>query len=336
MSIEVAVRDAEESDIEAIEDVTLAAHEPCFAYLRQQMGEEIYSALHPDWRVEISQETKEMCGPDARMTVRVAEVENRVTGFVTFRSDYASRIGEIVNSAVRPRRQEAAIRTRLYLDALDRLAKSGMRYAKVRVGDDPAHATERGAYEQVGFAHQILGVWYYCRLGDQVNETENPPGVAIRPVRPADLQAIAHIAQESWAPIYAHYRQALGEELFALEYGDWRMQKAAHVTLHCDPRNGALACVAETSGAVLGFASFRPSIAPQLGEIGSNAVHPDAQGLGIGSALYRRAFDSLLRLGMRFAKVGTGRYPAAAPARRAYKRVGFSIAIPSVRYYRQL
>jgi hypothetical protein len=50
---------------------------------------------------------------------------------------------------------------------------------------------------------------------------------------------------------------------------------------------------------------------------------------------YEHALDRLREGGMRFARVGTGLDPAHAPARRAYKKAGFSIQLPSVEYYRR-
>ena len=65
-------------------------------------------------------------------------------------------------------------------------------------------------------------------------------------------------------------------------------------------------------------------------------VHPDWQGRGIAPRLYEYVFERLRERGMRYVKVHTGGDPAHAPARRAYQKAGFEIALPQVDYYREL
>jgi len=52
--------------------------------------------------------------------------------------------------------------------------------------------------------------------------------------------------------------------------------------------------------------------------------------------MYAAALERMRAQGMRYARVRTGLDEAHAPARRAYTKAGFDIAIPSVEYYRSL
>jgi ribosomal protein S18 acetylase RimI-like enzyme len=160
--------------------------------------------------------------------------------------------------------------------------------------------------------------------------------VAIRELRAGDVEAIVAIAVAAWEPIYAHRRQVMGDALFEKLHSDWREGKAAEVRSACARAAGADVCVAEDAGRVAGFITFTSDDATQVGEIGNNAVHPDFQGRGIGTAMYRHVFAKLKERGMRYVKVTTGGDPAHAPARRAYEKAGFSIQLPSVTYYREL
>lgn len=160
--------------------------------------------------------------------------------------------------------------------------------------------------------------------------------IGIRDLEPSDLEAIVEIAVAAWTPIFAFYREVMGEELFAAACPNWREEKARQVRAACDPQSRAMVCVAEKGGQVVGFITFYADDASRIGEIGNNAVHPDFQGMGIGARMYQHIFDRLKKLGMRFVKVGTGGDPSHAPARRAYEKAGFSIRLPGVEYYRKL
>jgi len=160
--------------------------------------------------------------------------------------------------------------------------------------------------------------------------------VVIRGLEPRDVEAIAEIAVAAWTPIYAFYRQAMGDDLFAAACPDWQERKAAQVRAACDPQGRAMVCVAQNAGQIVGFTTFYADDASGIGEIGNNAVCPDFQGMGIGPRMYEYVFDRLGELGMSFVRVCTGGDPAHAPARRAYEKVGFSIRLPGVKYYRPL
>ena len=158
----------------------------------------------------------------------------------------------------------------------------------------------------------------------------------IRDLEPGDVEAAVAIAVAAWEPIYAQFRQILGDEIFETLYPDGLEEKGRQVREACKPGARGVVCVAEKDSQVVGFITFYPDVRPGLGEIGNNAVHPDHQGQGIGPRMYRHAFDRFRELGMRFVKVGTGLDPSHAPARRAYEKAGFDIQLPSVTYYRKL
>jgi len=158
----------------------------------------------------------------------------------------------------------------------------------------------------------------------------------IRPLQPADVEAIVAIAVAAWRPIYAFYRQEMGDDLFSAACPHWPEEKARQVRAACDPQSNALVGVAAIDGLPVGFVTFYANERSGIGEIGNNAVHPDAQGQSIGPRMYQYAFDRLRERGMRYVKVGTGGDPAHAPARRAYEKAGFTIQLPGVEYYREL
>jgi ribosomal protein S18 acetylase RimI-like enzyme len=166
--------------------------------------------------------------------------------------------------------------------------------------------------------------------------------VHIRPLLPSDVDAVVEIAIAAWKPIIARLRQEMGDELFMLARPDWQQEKARRVRKACAPDSSAIVAVAEVaqiSGQATRVAGFctcyaRPALG--IGEIGNNAVHPDWQGRGIAARLYQYAFEQLRERGMRYVQVRTGGGRAHAPARRAYQKAGFDVALPQVEYYRKL
>ena len=160
--------------------------------------------------------------------------------------------------------------------------------------------------------------------------------ITVRDMRAGEVETLVEIAVAAWEPIYDQYRLMLGEELYGMQHPDWRAEKADQIRRGCDPEHGGGVCVAECEGRIVGFATYYTRAEAQVGEIGNNSVHPGFQGRGIGTGMYEYVFERLRGLGMRFVEVGTGGDPGHAPARRAYEKAGFDIAVPGVTYYRKL
>ena len=159
--------------------------------------------------------------------------------------------------------------------------------------------------------------------------------LVIRTVRPEEVETITQIAVAAWEPIYAHAREVLGERIFSLRSPNWQAEKARQVRNAChDDRMRVL--VAEWDGEIAGFVTYCPRRTEQMAVIGNNAVHPDYQGRGIATRMYERVLEDLRAEGVAFVMVTTGGDPAHAPARRAYEKVGFDRALPSIDYYMEL
>lgn len=159
--------------------------------------------------------------------------------------------------------------------------------------------------------------------------------ITIRELRPGDVEACVAIAVAAWEPIFTYYRKEMGDALFYSLHPDWQAEKTGQVERACRPGSGAHVCVAEQGGQVVGFATYYANRSG-VGEIGNNAVLPERQGQGIGTSMYAYVFEQLRALGMHHVKVSTGGDPAHAPARGAYRKAGFRIALPGVVYYREL
>lgn len=168
------------------------------------------------------------------------------------------------------------------------------------------------------------------------NQTHPHPTVLIRAATHEELPAFQLIRQAAFAPVFASFREMLGDEIAAITQANDDAGQAAYPASLFAPDSGWELHVAVVADEIVGFVSIKTNQATSIGEIGLNAVYPQAAGQGVGTALYQFAVDRMKEVGMRVATVGTGGDPSHTPARRAYEKAGFSAQIPSLWMYRLL
>jgi ribosomal protein S18 acetylase RimI-like enzyme len=162
------------------------------------------------------------------------------------------------------------------------------------------------------------------------------PEILIRPVAPQDAPLLQATRAAAFAPIFASFRAILGDEIYGVaQERDDRAHGALLDSLLAS-ESGWEVYVAERDDEVIGFVSVRLDPATRIGEIGLNAVHPRHAGNGVGTALYEFALERMRQAGIAVATVGTGGDPSHEPARRAYRKVGFDVELPTVWMYRKL
>lgn len=154
--------------------------------------------------------------------------------------------------------------------------------------------------------------------------------LSFRPARDADLPALDAIRQAAFEPVFASFREILGDELYERVQGRADAEQAELLRSFFAEDSVWEVFVAELDAEVVGFVAVRVDANTEVGEIGLNGVHPSHAGRGIGTAMYEFALDLMRRKGARAATVATGGDPSHAPARRAYEKVGFDRGIPSV------
>ena len=158
----------------------------------------------------------------------------------------------------------------------------------------------------------------------------------IRAYAPSDLPTLQAIRAAAFAPVFASFRAIVGPDIASLGLATAEQEQADLLDAIVRPDSGHNIAVSQDADAITGFVSWKTNIAPGIGEITLNAVHPDHGGRGIGTALYEHALAALKAAGMQMAAVGTGGDPSHAPARRAYEKAGFSTHLPSIYMYRKL
>ena len=141
----------------------------------------------------------------------------------------------------------------------------------------------------------------------------------------ADKPVLHEIAVAAWTPIMERYRMIVGDDLWGAVWEGWQDNWLRNV-------NGY---VTEMDGDIVGFATYAES-REGVAEIGANAVHPEHQGFGIGTAQMRHLVGVFRRRGYRCAWVHTGADPAHGPARAEYRKIGLKKSIRSAGYYCRL
>ncbi|MEM7445516.1 MAG: GNAT family N-acetyltransferase [Pseudomonadota bacterium] len=158
----------------------------------------------------------------------------------------------------------------------------------------------------------------------------------IRPFEPGDLPALHQIRIAAFAPVFRSFREIVGKEIAPIAIAADERSQADYLDAICRADASQEMYVVERGSHIVAFCALSMNEKTSIGEVDLNAVHPDHQGNGIGTWMYRYVLDRMKRAGMRVATVGTGGDASHASARRAYEKAGFGPSIPSVYYYRTL
>ncbi|MEU4563449.1 GNAT family N-acetyltransferase [Actinoplanes sp. NPDC023936] len=159
------------------------------------------------------------------------------------------------------------------------------------------------------------------------------PSHQIRPLTPADLEAVVNLSLLAWEPVFVSFENILGSAIFGLLYRpDWRAAQADSVRKCCLDDGAESFVVSTADGVAAGFVVLRQDHDESLGVIEMIAVHPEHQRRGHGRALMEFAIRRLRDQGFRLINVTTGGDPGHAPARALYEATGFT-GLPLVNYY---
>lgn len=158
--------------------------------------------------------------------------------------------------------------------------------------------------------------------------------IHIRLATSDDRDELIGLTVLAFEPVFASFKQIMGEKIFAHIYPDWQQtQTDLVVSMLGDEK---LRCyVADVDGRAVALVTIQLNHETKVGEIYFLVVHPEYHNEGIGTQLNQFALDFMTEAGMELAEVGTGGDVSHAPARRSYEKAGF-VALPLVRYYKDL
>ena len=119
------------NDIEDVVRLSLLAWEPVFSSFEHLLGHNIYILIWPDWRTSQRDAIETVCRDRVKTAVLVAELDERVVGFLAYELNIQDRVGDVTLLAVHPDYQNLGIGTELNNSALEKMKESGMQMARV-------------------------------------------------------------------------------------------------------------------------------------------------------------------------------------------------------------
>lgn len=158
------IRNYSPADLPALQAVRTAAFAPVFKSFRDIVGPEIAALGLATAENEQASLLDAIAAPGSGHAIALAEVDGAIAGFVSWKTDHATKIGEITLNGVHPDHGGKGIGTALYEHAIAALKTSGMALATVGTGGDASHEPARRTYEKVGFKVHIPSIYMYRKL----------------------------------------------------------------------------------------------------------------------------------------------------------------------------
>ena len=157
------IRSFENSDLDDVVALSVAAWEPIFVSWEKILGPELYPiAIYPDWRIGQADVVKRVCSDENNQTW-VAIVDEQIVGYIVYDLDEENQTGEVQLLAVHPDDQNDGVGAALNELALAKMQEAGMKLAVVGTGGDEGHAPARRSYEKAGYTG-LPQVRYYKKL----------------------------------------------------------------------------------------------------------------------------------------------------------------------------
>lgn len=156
----------------------------------------------------------------------------------------------------------------------------------------------------------------------------------LREFRESDVASIKKIVQDAWKPVYDYRKGVMDSDIFESMWKEGSSTKSENLSEWClnNPYN---VMVAELDQEVIGFITWEEHNKDTV-ELSNNAVCPKFQKQGIGTMMYEWFFKEMKSRGYSYSFVFTGLDEAHDSSRRAYRKMGFSMPIELVRYYKKL
>ncbi len=145
-----------------------------------------------------------------------------------------------------------------------------------------------------------------------------------------DLDSLEEIRKKAFQPVFDSFRNILGDTIYEFAQLPEDLAQKDLLKSLFDKDTIWKTWKVIYNEETIGFISIRTDERAKVGEIGLNAIDPGFSNKGIGSRMYSFAVDIMKKAGMRVATVATGGDPSHLPARKAYRKAGFSVEIPSV------
>ena len=147
----------------------------------------------------------------------------------------------------------------------------------------------------------------------------------IRKYKSSDIERIVRITETAWGDNTLY--KLIEDRHGVIDKVKWQDKKVKDIVKFCK-ENPDNIIIADIDGMVAGYATF--SIANSVGYVKNNAVGPEYQGQGIGTAMNQWIIDYFRNNGVALALVSTMEHDKAA--RHVYEKNGFREITKIVEY----
>lgn len=174
---ETTLRQACETDLPRILEITYICYEPIQNSFVSIVGDELYEGVirKPTgltWQQRKEKQIRSLIASHPEW-IWVLDNGTEIIGYVSFTLVPDRKLGEIDNNGVHPDHAGEGWATFMYRHVLDYFRENGIRFAFVETELDDAHIPARRAYEAVGFDRPQKLVHYWQDL-DKHNPGSDP------------------------------------------------------------------------------------------------------------------------------------------------------------------
>ena len=156
----VLIKTPVDSDVPRLIELAIRVFEPFYeGYVHPLLGEEVFRHQHGDWRGDYRRDIPTLRDPDHGRFMALAETDDAVAGFISWKIGIKYRHGEIYLLAVSPEYRRMDVAHELCMHAMRSMKVSGVDVVEIGTGGDPFHAAARELYESLGFTKIPLAAY---------------------------------------------------------------------------------------------------------------------------------------------------------------------------------
>ncbi len=145
------IRPFSTADTEPVIALSLAAWDPVFRKLEPSVPGYVYAAFYPEgWSARQEMDIRAAL-QESPEHAWVAELDDRLVGYIILRHHPEDQMGEVYVLAVHPEAQRQGVGQALLDHSQTIFASWGAKIAMVETGGDPGHSPSRATYEAAGF-----------------------------------------------------------------------------------------------------------------------------------------------------------------------------------------
>lgn len=117
------IRSFADEDIDPSVELSLLVWKPVFRSFKRLLGPTIFHLIYPDWRKRQTEVVTSICRDKEDAHTLVAEVDERVVGFMAYELDEEDETGTVLLLAVHPDHQDRGIGTELNVRTLEQMGQ---------------------------------------------------------------------------------------------------------------------------------------------------------------------------------------------------------------------